>query len=78
MRSIKQVLDSITLEEFGTIRLALMGWSERCNAEAKMMDEWSREEGREPHLIEKCKANAEASRKFKADADALLEKLRNR
>jgi hypothetical protein len=58
--------------EMTTIRMALIYWAERCKAEAKIMDDWAKDPNLNP---EQCKRNAEASRSFKAEADALLEKL---
>lgn len=66
--------------DLSTIRLALMGWAERCKAEAKLMNDLERDmrdEGK-VELAEKCQRNAAASLEFKQAADELLasDKLR--
>jgi hypothetical protein len=68
----------VTPEQLGTIRLALMGWAVRCKREAEGMDEWAAEKQAEgDHVMAaKCRANAKASREFKADAETVLQVLK--
>jgi hypothetical protein len=65
---------ALTSEQLGTLRLALLGWSARCEREAELMEKWATEE-RDPKQADKCRRNAAASRQFKDEADALLKVL---
>ena len=60
-------------QALATVKLALMGWTERCKAEARMMDEFAEQF---PDSAEKCRANAAASRHFIDEAEAVLAQLR--
>lgn len=66
---------TLTSAEVSTLKLALIGWASRCDNEAKQMEEWSREERFDAETRAKCVANAAASRKFEAEARALLAKI---
>ena len=70
-------LTRLTSDEISTIRIALVAWSDRCSREAVQMDAWSADESfTDPETRSKCLANAAASRRFSADAEALLDVLR--
>ena len=58
--------------QLSTIRMALIAWSARCEREAKVMDEFAKDETLDP---DKCRRNAVASREFRARADELLAAL---
>lgn len=64
----------LTPEQLATIRLALVGWTVRCEGEAKAMESLRMEVDTEA-LRNKCTRNAAASREMKADAEALLKAL---
>ena len=67
----------LTASEIGTVRLALMGWAERCKAEARTMDAFAVSEKLiQPKYAEKAQRNALASREFADAAEQLLAKLR--
>jgi len=63
----------LTNEEMSTARIALIAWSHRCSKEAKVQRELAKEV---PSMAEKAEANALASERFKAEADALAEKIK--
>lgn len=67
------MLIELTFKDLSTIKLALMGWSERCRAEAKSMDGLAEQF---PDSADQCRKNAAASREFNADAEELLAMLR--
>jgi hypothetical protein len=62
---------ALSVDQYSTIRLALMGWGVRCENEAALMEKWAAEEA-DSELAGRCRANAAASRRMKADADAVL------
>ena len=57
--------------EISTARIALIAWAARCEAEAKCMRELAKD-----FPDSKAAANAVASDEFRAEAEALLAKLR--
>ena len=68
---------TLTPEQFGTVHLALCGWSARCEGEAKAMRELADDFAKDdPELREKCLRNADASLNFQREADELLAELR--
>lgn len=71
-------LPALTIEEAGTIRLALMGWAARCDAEAQRMETIAAQCVVPGENTAKALANAKASRDFASDARALLDKLNDR
>jgi hypothetical protein len=69
---------NISIPEFCTIKLALTGWGVRCQTEADRMNVWAVEYDAkgERDLAVKCRANAAASLKMKAEAEATLARIR--
>lgn len=70
----------LTTEELGTISLALAAWVVRCSREAQRMDDLAAPYENAGALYaeqaQRCRANANASRAFLADATALQAKLK--
>lgn len=65
-----------TQSELSTIRIAALGWAERCKAEAAMMLELAGDESLKPDSRAKAQANARASLAFEAEARALADRVR--
>lgn len=68
----------LTIPQICTIKLALIGWGVRCDAEAARMERWALEydQAECPDLAAQCRRNATASRQLKADAEATLAVIR--
>ena len=63
-------------DEQSTVRIALAAWSARCQHEAAQMDDWATDETLSPDARAKCRANADASRGFRLEADVVLRRMR--
>lgn len=68
----------LTIPQICTIKLALIGWGTRCDAEAARMDKWAGEydEKGDTESAAKCRSNAASSRQLKADSEATLAAIR--
>lgn len=64
---------TLTTAQLSTIELALATWIARCRSEATAMDELAIDL---PGAAEQCRKNAEASRKFKCEAEAVFDAIK--
>lgn len=65
----------LTTDEQVIVRMAIRQWTLRCESEAAVMEKFAAEyraKG-EKDVADKAEANAAASRRMKAEAEALLE-----
>lgn len=65
-----------TPAETGTLAMALIAWVGRCNHEAATMRQLAIEFSDDAQRASKALANAAASDALRADAEALLQRLR--
>lgn len=75
-RKENEMQTAFTSAQLSTIRLALIGWTARCENEAKTMKDWAEDYSRNDPLHAKCLANAEASHRLKVEAEEVLAAMR--